>query len=64
MLPPMRERSETGQRAGQGVAAASAALEAFMTRWRASAFVCETKQSVARESINPACPPPPEMAVR
>ena len=126
MLPPMRERSETGQRAGQGAAAAPADLEAFITRWGASAgaeranyqlflaelcdvlgvprpdpsvadeaanryvfdkavtfqnpdgktstgyidlyrkgaFVCETKQSVARESINPTCPPPPEMAVR
>jgi hypothetical protein len=64
MLPRMREEGETGQRAGQGVAAAPAALEAFMTRWGASAFVCETKQSVARESINPACPQPPEMAVR
>ena len=37
MLPPMRERSETGQRAGQGAAAAPADLEAFITRWGASA---------------------------
>ena len=64
MLPPMRDEGESGRRAGQGVAAASAALEAFITRWGASEFVCETKQSVARESINPACPQPPEMAVR
>ena len=30
MLPRMRERSETGQRAGQGAAAAPADLEAFI----------------------------------
>jgi len=31
MLPPMRDEGESGRRVGQGVAAAPAALEAFMT---------------------------------